>query len=220
MVLKDKIINFLGDSITEGVGTSGPEYIYPNILKDVYGLKRVNNYGISGTRYAKQTKLVLDEPNTDRCFSARADAMADDADIVVVFGGVNDFAHGDALMGEFSDRTADTFYGACHALFEKLICKYPAKPIVIVTPLHCIFEECLRGNGLKERDYYPLTDYIGAIRRTAEYYSLPVCDLYAQSLIQPRIPVIKERFVPDGLHPNDAGHKVIAERLGSFLLHL
>ena len=33
MVLTDKKINFLGDSITEGVGTSGPEAIYLNVVK-------------------------------------------------------------------------------------------------------------------------------------------------------------------------------------------
>ena len=31
--------NFLGDSITEGVGTSSPEHIFFNVLKEKCGLK-------------------------------------------------------------------------------------------------------------------------------------------------------------------------------------
>ena len=39
----------------------------------------------------------------------------------------------------------------------------------------------------------------------------------AVSGITPRIPVIKEMYIPDGLHPNDAGHEKIAAKLKGFL---
>ena len=55
------------------------------------------------------------------------------------------------------------------------------------------------------------------IRRIAEYYAIPVLDLYAQSGIQPEVPIIKEWYCPDGLHPNDDGHRLIAEKLKGFL---
>ena len=45
----------------------------------------------------------------------------------------------------------------------------------------------------------------------AEYYSLPVLDLWAGAGIQPRIPVMKAMYMPDGLHPNDAGYAALAE---------
>ncbi len=38
--------------------------------------------------------------------------MDNDADIIIVFGGTNDFGNGDAPFGEMSDRTPYTFYGA------------------------------------------------------------------------------------------------------------
>lgn len=50
MELKNKKINFLGDSITEGVGTSCRENIYLNVLAREYGLAEARNYGISCTR--------------------------------------------------------------------------------------------------------------------------------------------------------------------------
>lgn len=217
MELKGKIINFLGDSITEGVGVENPENIYHQKIKEKYGLKSANNYGISGTRIAKQQKPTVESPSFDKWFGSRVDDMSDDADAVVVFGGTNDWGHGDALIGEFSDRTDETFYGACHNLFRNLICKYPGKPIVILTPLHRTGEEQLHIRGDKK---LTLKNYIDIIKEIAEYYSLPVCDLYSNSALQPDVKIIQKKFIPDGLHPNDEGHAILAERIGNFLSSL
>lgn len=43
----------------------------------------------------------------------RADEMDDDADIVIVFGGTNDYGHGDAPMENFESRTSKLFMGRC-----------------------------------------------------------------------------------------------------------
>lgn len=215
MELKGKVLNFLGDSITEGVGVSDNSKRYFELIKMKYELREANGYGISGTRLAKQ-RIPSDEASFDKYFASRIDEMKD-ADAVVVFGGTNDFGHGDAPIGTFSDRTPDTFYGACHDLYIKLIEKYPGKPIVIMTPLHRTEEDEVR---VKHGVSVTLKTYIDIIREVAEYYSLPVCDMYKKSGLQPRVDIIKERYIPDGLHPNDAGHEIIAERLGAFLENL
>ncbi|MBR5633064.1 MAG: SGNH/GDSL hydrolase family protein [Clostridia bacterium] len=57
MELQGKIIDFLGDSITEGVGvTDKVNNRYDNVLRREYGLKETYNYGIGGTRLAHQSK--------------------------------------------------------------------------------------------------------------------------------------------------------------------
>ena len=215
MELKGKVLNFLGDSITEGVGVSENSKRYFELIKMKYELREANGYGISGTRLAKQ-RIPSDEASFDKYFASRIDEMKD-ADAVVVFGGTNDFGHGDAPIGTFSDRTPDTFYGACHDLYIKLIEKYPGKPIVIMTPLHRTEEDEVR---VKHGVSVTLKTYIDIIREVAEYYSLPVCDMYKKSGLQPRVDIIKERYIPDGLHPNDAGHEIMAARLGAFLENL
>ena len=216
MKLEGLKFNFLGDSITEGVGTSDNSKRYFEVLKEKFGLAEVNGYGISGTRIAKQI-VPSEDPRIDMYFASRIDEMKEDVDAVVVFGGTNDYGHGDAPIGVFSDRTPDTFYGACHDLFSRLIEKYPGKAIIIMTPLH-------RDTELEPREKecgdLILIDYVEIIREVAEFYSLPVCDLFKNSGLQPMIPIIKEKFIPDGLHPCDAGHEIIAERLGNFLLSL
>ena len=109
MILEGKKIAFLGDSITEGVGVSDrASNRYDNILKKSCGLAKTYNYGVSGTRLAHQS-VPSEKPRFDLCFCGRAYDMANDADIVVVYGGINDYIHGDAPVGKIGDRTPATF---------------------------------------------------------------------------------------------------------------
>ncbi len=188
MILKGATVNFLGDSITQGVGASSLETRFTDVFAREFGLKAVNNYGISGTRIARQQ-----HPETD-----------------------NPLCHGDAPLGTFADRTPDTFTGACHYLMNGLLEMYVGKPVVILTPLHRWNEDSLHGDR-KPNDVAPLSAYREILVRVAEYYALPVLDLYATSGIQPANAVCRERLLPDGLHPSDEGHALLAHRIGKFL---
>ncbi len=215
MELKNAKINFLGDSITEGHGTSGDGKKFTDLLAANYGVI-ARNYGIGGTRVAKQ-RVPSSAARHDLDFIMRTAEMEEDADAVVVFGGTNDFGHGDAPLGTMDDRDPYTFYGGLHTLYTTLINRYPDIPIVVLTPLHRCNEDSPRGDGGKPEDVGTLKTYVNIIREVAEYYSLPVLDLYAVSGMQPRVPIIKERYVPDGLHPNDAGHEILAQKIAAFL---
>ena len=144
MELKGTKINFLGDSITEGAGTSSHDKMFTMLIEREYGAI-CQNYGIGGTRIARQKTPT--EEKWDRDFISRVPEMDNDADIVVVFGGTNDFGHGDAPLGTMSDRTPYTFYGALHCLYTALIEKYPGVPIVVLTPLHRITEDIPTGDN-------------------------------------------------------------------------
>ena len=143
MKLEGLKINFLGDSITEGAAVVNRDNIYWNRLKHDCGLAESRGYGIGGTRLAKQSKPSENE-RWDRDFCTRLHEMDDDADVIVIFGGTNDFGHGDAPIGTMNDRTPNTFYGACHTLFSEAIAKYPTATIVVMTPLHRLGEDNLR----------------------------------------------------------------------------
>lgn len=219
MELKGLKINFLGDSITQGVGASNIDNAYLNVLKREAQLSEARNYGIGGTRIALQqptAERAWNEIVDTNSFCERFHQMDDDADVVVVFGGTNDYGHGSAPIGSFSDRTADTFYGACHCLFSGLIKKYLGKTIVIMTPLHRC-NEMVAAKLPITSPYLNLKGYVDIIREVAEYYSIPVLDLFKESGLQPAVAEIQEKYMPDGLHPGDEGHKVIADKLKSFL---
>ena len=50
------VINFLGDSITQGAGADCEEDMYVNVVGAMLGCE-VRNYGIGGTRIARQNIL-------------------------------------------------------------------------------------------------------------------------------------------------------------------
>lgn len=217
MELTGKKVAFLGDSITEGAGVSDEAHRYTNVFARLTGCEIFVD-GISGTRIAKQTAPTVDNPRFDLDFVSRVPALPADADIVVVFGGTNDFGHGDVPFGAFEDRTQDTFCGAMHVLCKALVEKYPYGTVVFMTPLHRLSEDATVNElGLPCK---PLAEYVGMIRRVCEYYSLPVLDLYKNSGMQPIVPCIQEIYMPDGLHPSDAGAEKIAVCLKAFLLNL
>jgi lysophospholipase L1-like esterase len=214
-----KIANFLGDSITYGYGlTSVETERFSTLVGNELGLATVNNYGVSGTKIAK---VGTETTN----FTSRYSSMANDADIVFVFGGTNDYGHtvanadGTAPFGSFTDRTASTFYGALHVLYSGLINKYLGKKIVVITPTHRIALSGLTGD-----DYVAnpdtnknLKDYVNAEREVAEYYGIPVLDLFKSFPFNPNITSVRDAYFPDGLHPNAAGHRFLADNIISFM---
>ena len=213
MELKNKTVCFLGDSITEGHGASAPERCFVSLFAKAHPEAKVHNFGIGGTRIAKQIKPSAN-PKWDKYFGGRLEKMPKDADLICVFGGTNDYGHGDAPFGEPTDTDEYSFSGALNNLITSLINKYPDSKIVFFTPLHRVNEEeyAERRDGL-----FTLRDYVQRIKDLAEYFSVPVLDLWAVSGIQPSIPIIKERFMPDGLHPNDAGYERLFEIVNSYI---
>lgn len=216
MELKGKKINFFGDSITEGCMTSGEGYRFSDLLCREYDLSAARNYGIGGTRYARQSR-PSENPRWDLDFCSRVAALDEDADIVLVFGGTNDYGHGDAPFGSFDDRSADSFCGACHVLYRSLLEKFPGKVVAVVTPLHRLGDEQPHSSWREEELRLPLAGYVEMIRRVARFYSLPVLDLFDRGVLDPHDAKVHAELVPDGLHPNDAGHIVLAREIGAFL---
>lgn len=216
MELKGKRVAFLGDSITQGVGASCPENAYWQVFGRNTGAIVTGN-GIGGTRYARQPGVERFEW-AEKYFELRVAELDPDADVVFVFGGTNDHGHGNAPLGTMADRDCTTFYGAVHSLCVKLLERYPTAEIVLATPLHCGGEAAaINGSPEKIRNVAPMSAYAQAIREVAEYYGLPLLDLYRMSGLTPEVKEVREGYMPDWLHPSDAGHARIASRIEGFL---
>ena len=223
MELKGKIIDFLGDSITEGVGVYDQNNRYDNIVHRRLELAAHYNYGIGGTRLAHQS-APSETPRYDLCFCGRAYLLEKSADLIVVYGGVNDYIHGDAYFGKMEDRTPETFCGAVYFLMNFLKTNYEGKQIVFMTPAHMHFrgisDKCLTGRPMKKPDAQPLSAYVEVIKARGKELGIPVLDLFEKLGLDPCIPEIREKYTADGLHFNDAGQHFIAKCLGEFLLSL
>lgn len=210
---KMKRVVFLGDSITEGCCASSPQNAYYAIAARELGFEAVN-MGKSGTRIARQSTPSKDA-SFDFDFNMRVGDMGA-ADTVVVFGGTNDFGHGDAPLGRFGDETEYTFCGACRRLLSTLCKKYKSKNVRVVLPLHRFDENCLHGDGSKKEIAPPLNDYSEALLKEARAQGIQVLDLRACDELNPNTKQGADNFY-DGLHPNDSGHAVLAEKVKEFL---
>ena len=205
---KGKKANFLGDSITEGVATSK---IYHQYIQENLDLSVARNYGIGGTC------ITNIERNN---FISRYSNMDNDADLICVFGGTNDFGH-HMPLGDINSTDDKTFYGALKVLCEGLINKYVGKTIIFITPLNRSCDKfpadgCIKGQKTNNLGF-KLEDYVKAINEVVPSYSIPVYDLFKNSNLYPYNANIVNTFMPDGLHPNADGHYIIGRKISEFI---
>lgn len=207
-----KKISFLGDSITEGAGASKIENNYVNKVGEKLGVESLN-FGVGGTRIAKQNGDGNDR--YAEYFLLRAKKMPKDADLVFVFGGTNDFGHGDAPIGNINDRTDLTFYGALNNLIEYLIETFGKEKIRFILPLARFDQDNPFGEGNKKEPSLTLKGYVDIIREVLDEFGIESLDL-SDSFSKP-LTNKGDRLTVDGLHPNDLGHKIIADKIVEYI---
>ena len=209
MDLKGKKVVFLGDSITAGSSATKAENVFHQVMKKDLGLKEALNYGISGTRIARQS-VKSETSQFDLDFNVRAEELPADADFVFVFGGTNDYGHGDAPFGKEGDDTPDTFCGAVRSLFDKLIKSYGKEKIVVMTPLRRTNDENVYGER-RTVIGAPLKEFAAVIEKEAKRDGLKFVDLFRELMLNPNVEELNKKYFADGLHPNDAGHALLAK---------
>ncbi len=201
-----KIANFLGDSQTEV--NSHKTKIYHDWVKEILGLSKVNNYGISGTTIAKKNT----SDNTAMC--VRYANMDNNADLICVMGGVNDRWF-NCQLGNFGDTDTITFYGAMETLCNGLLTKYPGKTIIFITPTEQNNNSC---NSANTTGYTP-TDFANAMKRVCGKYSIPVFDANTCLGIYPLNEANASVYTTDKLHLNNKGHEILGNKLSKFILN-
>ncbi len=217
MNFQGKTLNFLGDSITEGGNATCLENVFVSVVQRNLQLAEARNYGVGGTCIAKR-RSAYEEAELNKIwnedFVTRAMRMKD-ADGVVVFGGTNDYGHGDVPIGLPTD-CGETFCGALNKLFYVLQEKYSNKPIVFVTPTPR--KDVCGPFGENRRDFATgtLADYVVAIKSVAKLHCIPVLDLFNDRdfSLESNFDVL---ISSDKLHPTDKGHAMIAQKIAEFL---
>ena len=204
-------INFLGDSITQGAGASCEATKYVSVVGQILNCE-VRNYGIGGTRIAKQT-LPSDY---DQDFLMRSEMMDDDADMVFVFGGTNDYGHGDAEMGDIDGMDEYTFCGAVNSLIAKLSARYGKEKLHFILPLHRYNEDNVYGEGNKPKAGAPLSAYVARLKEILRRHEIPFLYLEKEFPI-PATCDGSDGLTVDGLHPNDKGHRILAEKICEYI---
>ncbi len=138
----------------------------------------------------------------------------DETEILVIEHGVNDYLTGSVLDNPDDPFDTYTFGGALRYSLENLKAAYPELRIILVTPTYCWFlalesncEEIDRGNGILE-------DYVKLELEIAAQYGVEVLDNYHESGIGDSKTFEEwEVYTQDGLHLNEVGRRLVAERI-------
>lgn len=205
------VIDCFGDSFT------APSTAWHDYLRKKTGWK-ILNHGVSSSRISIDKK-VTGELDTDGnevnktvlSFLNRVSDIDASADVVIIFGGINDaysINDGSITIGTIdSELDTTTFYGALKKLIVDIKNKMPSKKIIGVIP----------------PDFMPTESYINtlplvqdACRKVYRFYGIPFADLKynCQEMYESDYNNSVYRLVSssvDNYHPSDLGHEAIAK---------
>lgn len=200
----------LGDSITAGyVPNASLNGGWPTILSQNVGIT-VYNEGVSSA-------TIQNGSANDSISFVNRSATIDfsRANDVVIFGGTNDFAQ-NLPIGNISDNTSNSLYGAMNIIFSKIYASNPNAKVYIVLPM---WRARITGGNV-DVETTPnsigllLKDYCEALKNVANKYNVPYLDAYHNMGINS---INSTNWLSDGLHPNDIGYAHLANLIGNFV---
>ena len=190
--LKNAVLTATGDSIT------AQETNYAKLIADQFGMD-YENVAMGGGTVASG---IYNVDGTKRpCICDTIGSMRQDADIILLSGGVNDqveLNHDLEALGELTDgfdKTLNkaTLYGALEYMLRQAVFKWSNKTILYVLPHR------MTSN----------LDYRGAVLAACRKYGVPVVDLMDSTMDFYTLPEFKEQYTAnsDGWHPNENGYR-------------
>ena len=139
--------------------------------------------------------------------------------LLLIEYGMNDYQVGIPLENPEDSKDVYTFAGALRTVLGKAKKEFPNCRIVLVSPTYSWYlsyekncEEIAFGGGY-------LADYVSLEQQIAKEYDVEFIDLY-HDLYAHESFTDWERYTVDGVHPNETGRELIAERIAARLEEL
>ena len=153
-------------------------------------------------------------------------ASIPESDIITIYMGTNDYGH-ETPMGTINDLEDVSFYGALNVIIPGIQKAQPDAKLVWITPTHRygfgtskLLGTAFTYDYLPNGRGYSLNYYVEAIKEVCEKYDVPVIDLFSLSEMDPSLSKVRTQYMPDGLHPNAAGHERIAAVIAKELTNI
>ena len=212
--LANKLIAYNGDSICESRLAPGNTYnagAYAKIIADIVG-GTYENRAIGGGILASAPGDGGSIPA--RCVVSDIENMTDNADLICLEGGINDYWRA-VPLGTYSESNytdavdTTTLCGALESIFRTSIAKWVGKPIVFVIT-HKITNTVYAQNSAG----YTWMDAHEKIVGICKKYAIPYYDAFEESGLNGYNAVQNAAFLTanssgagDGCHPNEAGYR-------------
>jgi lysophospholipase L1-like esterase len=211
-----KNIVFIGDSITEGIKgavTSDGRYIsYPDYVQSYLHFNLNLNHGKGGRMFSdyggEEYSIADDFGNVTYM----------DADIIVVFAGVNDYLSesDNKTFGDVNNKQSTAGYcGAVRSFMKQLDLYYGDRDIFFVTMYN--IDETRECNYTDITTQPTLDDYIEVQRKLCAEYGFNIIELYDIGFMDCTDTETASYYLNDSVHPNDRGNIVLGEHIGAEL---
>lgn len=189
----DTTITFIGDSLTFGQGGDYNEYnnriSYVDYVRDILGCK-TNNLAVAGA--------TIGSYNGYDGIVYKADLIPEDTDIIVIFGGVNDYFYGKDLFGDES-YSEGTFTGDTKKLFSTVRTRFPDKSVYVILVYDGRYE-------VDNENLLPLSEYMQIERDLASQVAFEVIDLNYYNLMNNNEFDLFAKYFSDEIHLNNDGY--------------
>ncbi len=194
----------IGDSITRGTytgeGDGCPAAIASPCFAEIIGERlgfEIKNYGINGVSISRVSPVNREYAISDNVQTVET------AELLIVAAGTNDYGN-DVPIGR--DRDTDegdvSFYGGLRVLAARIRERF--SKVIFILPIK------RQGEGTPNAEGHVLEEYRVAMERVAKENEFFVVNgKYVP--IDPEKEEDRTRYIQDGLHPNEAGHKLYAE---------
>lgn len=204
-----QVVHCFGDSITAGANASK---LWHQILGEQCNVI-CRNWGVGGTGYSTTVSGnapvgggVIGDGSSQSQFGNN-DVLhimnGKTFNSCVIFAGTNDYG---------TSKAIDVFTTAVRAVLDKAL--EQTNNILVITPIKRYYDGDNRPYTQPNSAGHTLKDYADVIKAECESRGIGCFDGF-DICLDPLKPNVKTRLMPDGLHPNDEGHKRIAGAIRS-----
>ena len=202
---KDKKITCYGDSIT------AQNQWQPHV-ENYFGCTMINK-GVGGTTvHNNGHKEVIEGVERDSwmCSDDRINLIPLDSDVILCFGGANDWGYPSMEMGTTGDGNLidSQFKNAYSLMLKKIINRCPNARIITMTP---IGGRTSSENENEDKEFEcggrVMNDFSLAVQEVSQYFGIPCINIHGESGIST---LNHTKYIADIIHPNSEGGKMIA----------
>ena len=156
---------------------------------------------------APSSGFVQRDTSDSLAFCVRYTQMADDADLVIIHGGINDWGRF-TVVGTKDSVDNTTLYGSLNNFFSGVQNKFPYARKLLVTTIR----PANWKTGVTAEISF--LNFVDIIRERASYYGIPILD-FTNEGYDSSVEATRNKYTDGGVHPNDEGHGYLADLIGA-----